>query len=124
MPVYRCGTCPDVGYITTSEKACFPPFFYFYTMINVSFALFPNYGSHYDPAVAGPIAAIAALIVIFLWGPKTWPGTDMPDGNSDRPAAQEGMGSETEIWIPCFFLLPFQTGRAGFKDIPGKNGTG
>lgn len=40
-------------------------------MINVSFALFPNYGSHYDPDVAGPITAIAALIVIFLWGPKT-----------------------------------------------------
>ncbi|WP_201028685.1 hypothetical protein [Caldibacillus debilis] len=30
-------------------------------MINVSFALFPNYGSHYDPAVAGPIAAICGL---------------------------------------------------------------
>jgi hypothetical protein len=24
----------------------------------------------------------------------------------------------------AFFLHPFQTGRAGFKDIPGKNGTG
>jgi len=43
----------------------------FHAMSNVSFALFPNYGSHWDPAVAGAITAIAAVIVTFLWGPKT-----------------------------------------------------
>ena len=38
---------------------------------NVSWSLFPNYGSHYDPAVTGAITAIVAVIVTFLWGSKT-----------------------------------------------------
>ena len=38
---------------------------------NVSWSLFPNYGSHYDPAVMGAITAIAAVIVTFLWGSRT-----------------------------------------------------
>ena len=43
----------------------------FHAMFNVSFALFPNYGSHWDPAVAGVITAFVAVIVTFLWGPRT-----------------------------------------------------
>ena len=43
----------------------------FHSMNNLSFALFPNYGSHWDPAVAGVITAIAAVIVTFLWGSRT-----------------------------------------------------
>jgi uncharacterized protein len=43
----------------------------FHATFNVSFAVFPNYGSHWNPGVAGAITAIAALIVTFLWGPKT-----------------------------------------------------
>jgi uncharacterized protein len=43
----------------------------FHVMFNVSFALFPNYGSHWDPAVAGAITAIVAVNVAFLWGPGT-----------------------------------------------------
>ena len=43
----------------------------FHATFNVSFAAFLNYGSHWNPAVAGAITAIAALIVTFLWGPKT-----------------------------------------------------
>jgi uncharacterized protein len=43
----------------------------FHAMFNVSYALFPNYGSHWDPAVAGVITAIVAVIVTFLWGSKT-----------------------------------------------------
>lgn len=39
----------------------------FHATFNVSFAVFPNYGSHWNPAVAGAITAIAALIVTFLW---------------------------------------------------------
>ena len=37
---------------------------------NVSWTLFPNYGSHDDPAVTGAITAIVAVIVTFLWGLK------------------------------------------------------
>lgn len=43
----------------------------FHAMNNLSFALFPNYGSHWDPAVAGVITAIVAVIVAFLWGSRT-----------------------------------------------------
>jgi uncharacterized protein len=43
----------------------------FHSMNNLSFALFPNYGSHWDPAVAGVITEIVAVIVTFLWGPRT-----------------------------------------------------
>lgn len=38
---------------------------------SVSYALFPNNGSHYDPAFIAPIAAIAVAIVTYLWGPRT-----------------------------------------------------
>jgi membrane protease YdiL (CAAX protease family) len=43
----------------------------FHAVSNVSYSLFPNDGSHYDPAVTGVILVIAALLVTFLWGPKT-----------------------------------------------------
>jgi len=43
----------------------------FHAMDNVSFSLFPNYGSHYDSAITGAITAVIAVIVTFLWGPKT-----------------------------------------------------
>ena len=43
----------------------------FHATFNVSFAAFPNYGSHWEPAVAGAITASAAALVTFLWGPKT-----------------------------------------------------
>lgn len=43
----------------------------FHTMINVGEFSFPNYGSYYDPALAGTITAAIAVIVTCLWGPKT-----------------------------------------------------
>lgn len=44
----------------------------FHDMDNVSvYSLFPDPGSHYDPAITGALTAIAAVIVTFLWGPKT-----------------------------------------------------
>ncbi|MHB1133156.1 MAG: CPBP family intramembrane glutamic endopeptidase [Chloroflexota bacterium] len=43
----------------------------FHDMDNVSVFSFPNDGSHYEPAVTGPITVIAALVVTFLWGAKT-----------------------------------------------------
>lgn len=42
-----------------------------HTTDNVSWSLFPNYGSHYDPFIAFIITAVTAAIVTFLWGPKT-----------------------------------------------------
>lgn len=43
----------------------------FHAMINVSEFSFPNYGSHYDPFISAIIFALAAAIVVFLWGPRT-----------------------------------------------------
>jgi membrane protease YdiL (CAAX protease family) len=43
----------------------------FHDMMNVSEFLFPNYGSHYDPVITGAITAIVAVVVTFLWGPRT-----------------------------------------------------
>lgn len=47
------------------------PAILFHTMINVSWSLFPNYGSHYDPVITGSIITIMAIIITFLWGTKT-----------------------------------------------------
>jgi len=43
----------------------------FHDMYNVSWSLFPNNGSNYDPMITGILTAITVLIVIFLWGAKT-----------------------------------------------------
>ena len=38
---------------------------------NLSWSLFPNYGSHYDPFVAGMITWLTVAVVGFAWGAKT-----------------------------------------------------
>jgi membrane protease YdiL (CAAX protease family) len=43
----------------------------FHAMNNVTTALLPNYGWHYDPLIAFIILAVAAVIVTLLWGPET-----------------------------------------------------
>jgi membrane protease YdiL (CAAX protease family) len=42
----------------------------FHTTDNLSWAVFPNYGSHYDPFVTGLITWVAASIVSIGWGSK------------------------------------------------------
>jgi membrane protease YdiL (CAAX protease family) len=42
-----------------------------HAMVNVSWQLFPNYGSHYDPRITGLITALAAVVVTIVWGPRT-----------------------------------------------------
>ena len=43
----------------------------FHATINLSSFLFPNYGSHYDPRIAGLIITFVAAIVTVVWGPRT-----------------------------------------------------
>jgi uncharacterized protein len=43
----------------------------FHTMYNVTWGLFPNYGSHYDPFVTFVILALATGMIIALCGPAT-----------------------------------------------------
>jgi membrane protease YdiL (CAAX protease family) len=43
----------------------------FHTMQNISWMLFPNYGSHYDPRIAGLVTVFVAASVTVVWGPRT-----------------------------------------------------
>ena len=43
----------------------------YHNISNVSWRLFPNYGSHWDPRITGLILAFAAAIATVLWGPRT-----------------------------------------------------
>jgi membrane protease YdiL (CAAX protease family) len=46
----------------------------FHTTINVTWQLFPIRGSYWDPRVNGVIMAIAAVVVVVVWGPRTLAG--------------------------------------------------
>ncbi len=43
----------------------------YHAMVNVTWQLFPVNGSFYDPRLTGLIVAAVAVVVTFLWGPKT-----------------------------------------------------
>jgi membrane protease YdiL (CAAX protease family) len=43
----------------------------FHATVNLSWQLFPNQGSHYDPLVTGLIATVLAATVTVVWGPQT-----------------------------------------------------
>lgn len=43
----------------------------FHALINTSEFMFPNYGSHYNPAISGIIIIIITIIISFLWQSKT-----------------------------------------------------
>jgi uncharacterized protein len=38
---------------------------------NVSWQIFPNNGSHYDPRITGVLVMVVAVFVIVQWGPRT-----------------------------------------------------
>jgi hypothetical protein len=38
---------------------------------NVSWLMFPNLGSHYDPRVTSLLVLVAASVVTAVWGPRT-----------------------------------------------------
>jgi len=42
-----------------------------HTVDNLSWQLTPVGGSHYDPALNAPVTAAVAVIVTYLWGPRT-----------------------------------------------------
>jgi uncharacterized protein len=43
----------------------------FHSTLNVTTYLFPINGSFYDPRITALIVIVAALIIIFVWGPRT-----------------------------------------------------
>jgi len=43
----------------------------YHATLNICWQLFPNRGSHYDPGIAGVLAAIVAGIVASVWGPRS-----------------------------------------------------
>ena len=55
----------------------------YHTMYNVTTLLLPNFGFVYDPVVTTIILSAFALIIIFLWGPKTLTDIRYTRANSD-----------------------------------------
>lgn len=45
---------------------------------NVAWSVFPNHGSHFDPVVAGVLAAAVAVAVVLAFGPRTLAGRARP----------------------------------------------
>lgn len=43
----------------------------YHAMMNLTWQLFPVNGSFYDPRVTSLITAVAALVVVMVWGPRT-----------------------------------------------------
>lgn len=54
-------------------------------MSNMSWNLFPNNGSHYDPVVTGIITAIVAVVAVIGWGPRTLTRDAAPAGVRPAP---------------------------------------
>lgn len=52
----------------------------FHTMVNVSWTLFPNHGSHYDPFIAFVILTLATGLIVALWDPQAEPKEGAPYG--------------------------------------------
>lgn len=78
-PIFVAGQCANtvvlrvliVWLYNNARKSVFAAIS-FHAMVNISeLVLFPIYGSYFDPVIAFVIMLIAALIVVFLWGPKT-----------------------------------------------------
>ncbi len=42
----------------------------YHTTDNVSWSLFPNYGSHYNPRVTGMLTWLVVVLILFGWGAK------------------------------------------------------
>lgn len=53
----------------------------FHTMDNLSWAFFPNYGSHYDPFIVSTLTCLAALAVVIGWEGKTFARRRFVRGN-------------------------------------------
>jgi membrane protease YdiL (CAAX protease family) len=47
----------------------------YHTMLNLSWQLFPNAGSHYDPRLTAVGILAAAVVVTVVWGPRTLAGS-------------------------------------------------
>lgn len=43
----------------------------FHISVNLGWALFPNFGSHYDPFITGVILLLTAVIILLMWEPNT-----------------------------------------------------
>lgn len=43
----------------------------YHDVVNVSWSLFPNYGSHYNPFITSMLTCLTAVLVVIGWGPRT-----------------------------------------------------
>ena len=56
-------------YNNTGKSVCAVALFH--ATLNLSYMLFPIYGSHFDMRLAGLVMAFAAAVVTVVWGPRT-----------------------------------------------------
>jgi len=56
---------------STTPRARYPRQPAFMPSTNMSWLMFPNFGSHYDPRVTAPLTIAAAAVVTLRWGPRT-----------------------------------------------------
>ena len=46
----------------------------FHATLNLTYMLFPLYGSYFDMRLGGIVMALTAVVVVMVWGPKTLAG--------------------------------------------------
>ncbi len=81
-------------YNNTGKTVILPALFH--AMANVSSFLFPNYGSHYNPAATALIVWIAVAAVAAIWGPRSLSGRGSGSvRHLDKPLPASGKGGRS-----------------------------
>jgi membrane protease YdiL (CAAX protease family) len=71
---HRFGACALrilIAWVYNNTAKSVPAAVLLHPMDNVGWQLTPVGGSHYDPAFTAPVTVVLAVIVTFLWGPRT-----------------------------------------------------
>ena len=63
--------CPVRAALAARRDNGFAAVILFHTMLNISWFMFPNLGSHYDPRLTALITMLAAIVVTLAFGPRT-----------------------------------------------------
>ena len=70
VPVRRSSADPDRLLYNNTGKSVFAVAL-FHATLNLTWMLFPVYGSHFDMRLGGLVMAAVAAVVTLVWGPKT-----------------------------------------------------
>jgi uncharacterized protein len=98
----------------------------FHATLNLTYMLFPVYGSHFDMRLGGLIMASVAVVVTVIWGPKTLrfsatDGSTLFDGRQGAPAPPP-LGRLAVTAIALEILLGVGAVGGGIALMAGPNG--